>query len=1115
MSRLSDMNPRTICARLVLSAVVLTLVTVGSSPTTSAAVGTISGTVIRGTGGPLVDAWVTATSLDGGVTAGATTNTSGSYTITVEPGTYCVSFGVDNNTPASTTYGGAPNCRAGATPVTVNSGIAVGTIDAVVRLGLIAGTLRDRAGAPVAGASISGDLVGADSFIRMTTSPAGEFAIKDLLPGTYCLAAFSSRELPTVSPGTPTCSSGEFAVQVLADVTPTPIDIRVDTAAAPDGRISGVVRYGGLPAAGRPVSATGIDVNGGNQAVTAADGSYTIAGLAPGSYCVTVGGLAGSIAAGEAYRNQESCATATPVVVGASPVTGIDVTLDPGGVITGIVTGPGNVPLEFVNVDVTPLDRSTRDTPRSVTTGANGQYITDGIPAGSYCVTFKPAFGGYAPETYRDAAGCQLGATPVVVVRERNSDVDARLSFGGSIVGRITAPAGIDPTRISVTAFGPNGSRTTAPVNAAGDFSVVNLTPGGYCLSVITARSSNLVSSTIGGTTRSCSAGGTIAVTDGSATTVNATPQQGGSVSGFAIGPTGRPIGAPELDVGTSDADRFEFAMDDNNTDGSYIITGIPPGRWCVKLAVDARGVGSVVHERAASCAAGTFVTVVANQNVGNIDLIPPAVGVVSGRLLVPAGTIHHTMTITLVPVGSAGTAAAVTDVYNPTFAGSGVEFRVTATPGTYCVIASLVTTTGALGARAADDVPACDRGPRVVTVRAFEETAAIDITLRPTTFVALDSPVRLMDTRAGEPTVDGLAAGLGAVVGGTVRELQVSGRGGIPGDATSAVLNVTAVNATGPGFVTVFPCGGTRPTASNLNVTAGRAVPNAVVTKLGTGGTICVFAQTTVDLVIDVSGHLPRAETFTALSQPARLTDSRSGEPTVDGAEAGTGAIAGGTVREVQVAGRGGLPVTTSGVVLNVTAIAGGGAGFLTLFPCGAPRPTASNLNYTAGQVTPNLVVTKLGVGGKVCVFAQTDVDVAIDVSGHVPSADTFAFLAAPARLMDTRDGEPTVDGQAAGGGPVIGGVVRELQVAGRGGIPANAAAAVLNVTAIGATGAGYLTVFPCGTSRPTASNLNYTAGQVTPNAVFTRVGTDGRVCVFAQSTVDIAVDIAGSFLA
>ena len=63
---------------------------------------------------------------------------------------------------------------------------------------------------------------------------------------------------------------------------------------------------------------------------------------------------------------------------------------------------------------------------------------------------------------------------------------------------------------------------------------------------------------------------------------------------------------------------------------------------------------------------------------------------------------------------------------------------------------------------------------------------------------------------------------------------------------------------------------------------------------------------------------------------------------------------------------------------------------------------------------------------------------------------------------------------------------------------MPANAAAAVLNVTVTGATGGGYVTAWPCGEPQPNASSLNYTAGATVPNAVVVKLGTAGKVCLF-----------------
>jgi hypothetical protein len=118
--------------------------------------------------------------------------------------------------------------------------------------------------------------------------------------------------------------------------------------------------------------------------------------------------------------------------------------------------------------------------------------------------------------------------------------------------------------------------------------------------------------------------------------------------------------------------------------------------------------------------------------------------------------------------------------------------------------------------------------------------------------------PARLFDSRAPGLTVDGLLSGGGRVAAGSVTEVAVAGRGGVPGGAGAVVLNVTVVDALDAGFATVFPCGGAVPNASNLNVTSGQTVPNAVVSKVGAGGSVCVFSSVGAHLLVDVNGAFP-----------------------------------------------------------------------------------------------------------------------------------------------------------------------------------------------------------------------------------------------------------------
>ncbi|HWM20412.1 MAG TPA: hypothetical protein VNO51_12040, partial [Ilumatobacteraceae bacterium] len=317
----------------------------------------------------------------------------------------------------------------------------------------------------------------------------------------------------------------------------------------------------------------------------------------------------------------------------------------------------------------------------------------------------------------------------------------------------------------------------------------------------------------------------------------------------------------------------------------------------------------------------------------------------------------------------------------------------------------------------ATDIVGAADGGVLVTT-----QTASTGALRRydggPVSSSALESltPGRLMDTREGQSTVDGLFAGIGVRAANSVTELQVGGRGGVPADAEAVVLNVTVTAPVASGFITVYPCGEAVPTTSNLNFVAGDTVANAVVVKMGTGGRVCLFAaESATHLIADVNGFFPAGSGFESLS-PGRLLDSREGQSTVDGQFAGIGVRAANSVTELLVGGRGGVPADADAVVLNVTVTGATGNGFITVFPCGEPLPTASNLNFVTGDTVPNAVIVKVGAGGRVCLFAaESATHLIADVNGYFPAGSGFESLS-PGRLMDSREGQSTVDGQFAG---------------------------------------------------------------------------------------------------
>ncbi len=124
-------------------------------------------------------------------------------------------------------------------------------------------------------------------------------------------------------------------------------------------------------------------------------------------------------------------------------------------------------------------------------------------------------------------------------------------------------------------------------------------------------------------------------------------------------------------------------------------------------------------------------------------------------------------------------------------------------------------------------------------------------------------NPARLLETRVGHglKTIDGLLEGDGRLADGETIEFQVTGRGGIPASADSASLNVVAISADGPGFLTVYPCDQARPVpAASVNYDGGDVRPNAVLTKLSATGSATV-SDTLRDkpdsCVVDVNGDV------------------------------------------------------------------------------------------------------------------------------------------------------------------------------------------------------------------------------------------------------------------
>ena len=409
-------------------------------------------------------------------------------------------------------------------------------------------------------------------------------------------------------------------------------------------------------------------------------------------------------------------------------------------------------------------------------------------------------------------------------------------------------------------------------------------------------------------------------------------------------------------------------------------------------------------------------------------------------------------------------------------------------------------------------------RSGYATTTRTSLATSAV---ISESTELAAVVPARIVDTRASGVTVDHLNEASGAVGPGQTLRVPVLGRAGlvVPSSGVSAVvLNVTAVAPTASGHARVYPTGEALPNTSNVNFTAGQTIPNLVVAKVGSDGSVSIYnAAGYTHFVVDVAGYFPDVSGYSSLS-PSRLVDTRSDGVTVDHEVQATGAVGAAQSLQVPVLNRGGVPASgVSAVVLNVTAISPTSGGYAAVYPKGESPPNASNLNFTAGKTIPNLVIAKVGADGSVSIFnAAGNTHFAVDVMGYFPEVSGYTPLS-PLRLADTRSGFQTVDHLIEATGPVGSAQTLRVPVLGRGGVPASGVTAVVvNVTAVAPTAGGHLRVYPTGEALPNTSNVNFTAGTTIPNSVIAKVGADGSISIYnAAGNTHVIVDVAGWFAA
>ncbi len=377
-------------------------------------------------------------------------------------------------------------------------------------------------------------------------------------------------------------------------------------------------------------------------------------------------------------------------------------------------------------------------------------------------------------------------------------------------------------------------------------------------------------------------------------------------------------------------------------------------------------------------------------------------------------------------------------------------------------------------------------------------------------------TPARILDTRNSTGGVTGPIGEHAST------SFQITGNGGVPGNATAVTGNLTVTQQTSAGYLYLGPTAANDPPTSTLNFPAGDDRANAVTVALGSGGKLWVTyvaptAGKTTQVIFDVTGYYTAGTagaTYYPLA-PARILDTRNSTGGV------TGPIGEHASTSFQITGNGGVPGNATAVTGNLTVTQQTSAGYLYLGPTAANDPPTSTLNFPAGDDRANAVTVALGSGGKLWVTyvaptAGKTTQVIFDVTGYYTAGTAGAtyYPLAPARILDTRNSTGGVTG------PIGEHASTSFQITGNGGVPGNATAVTGNLTVTQQTSAGYLYLGPTAANDPPTSTLNFPAGDDRANAVTVALGSGGKLWVTyvaptAGKTTQVIFDVTGYYTA
>jgi PKD repeat protein len=342
------------------------------------------------------------------------------------------------------------------------------------------------------------------------------------------------------------------------------------------------------------------------------------------------------------------------------------------------------------------------------------------------------------------------------------------------------------------------------------------------------------------------------------------------------------------------------------------------------------------------------------------------------------------------------------------------------------------------------------------------------------TVYKPLTPPVRVLDTRPG------IGKGLvGAFQAKVPRTLNIAGANGIPANAVAITGNLTVVGQARAGYLSITKNPTANPTTSILNFPAGDTRANGVTVPLnGTGDISIVYMASggSTHVLLDVTGYFRVATDGTTFYEktPVRVLDSRVGTGL-------SGAFVPSVPRTLSIAGANNIPAAARAITGNLTVVGQTRAGYLSITPNPTATPTTSTLNFPVGDTRANGVTVPLNGTGDLSIVYKASggsAHVILDVTGYFldGTAGKNFVPVDGSRILDTRVGNGLSN-------PFSANTPRTWAVVNRGGVATGAVAIIGNVTVVGQTKAGYVSVTPTAQANPTTSTINFPLGDTRAN--------------------------------